>query len=283
MVAKSIINELNTKEIYVVVNIIICFHILAFYLQLILYYSIDYDLNIGFLLGGEGHRAFTDSGIYRPTGIFDEPAIFSIFCAGLVLIRLFYNRNLDWIILSSLISILLTLSFVGFLLASAILFIYSSMKIRLVIAFLMIVVITLIFSPLFSDNYIVNRVEMLINGDDASTNSKFLVISDFLSIERLFNFGYGYIGLRDWTPSYYDAIYDLTFYVTLLVEFGFYFGSILLFLFLYAVFTSKRKIEDIISFLVILVKLTATHFPFLWIVFAFFFSEDKSEDNIINS
>lgn len=282
LIVKTIINKLNIKEISDVINPIILFHIFILYIQLFCYYLLGYDLNVGQILGGEGHRAFTDGGVYRPTGVFDEPAIYSVFCAGLILIRLFYNKKLDWIVYCALLSIFITLSFVGFLLAGAILIIYSSLKLRVFIFILMLIVTMLVFSPLFEGNYVINRIEVLLKGNDGSTNSKFLVISDFLSIKQLFNFGYGYIGLREWTPNYYDAIYDLTFYVSLLVEFGFYLGSFLLFLFFISLILSNKDFSDKVSFLIILIKLTATHFPFLWIVFAFFYSEDNSNNKKIS-
>lgn len=272
LAVRTIINKLDTYKISKIVNLIIIFHTLIFSIQLVCYYSLGYDLNIGLALGGNGHRAFTEEGVYRPTGVFDEPAIYSVFCAGLILMRLFYNKKLDWIILTGLLSIILSLSFVGFILASSILFIYSSTNFKLLIIALFLLTLALVFSPFFEGNYISNRFDLILRGTDPSTNSKLLVIQDFFSTQQLFNFGYGYIGLRDWTPTYYDAIYDLTFYISLVIEFGFYLGTILLTTFFIAVFTSKRPLNDVLALLILLIKLTATHYPFLWIVFAFFFS-----------
>ena len=272
---KSIIKELNNTEICTIINYIIIFHFSVLLLQLIIFYSIKYDLNIGLFFGGEGHRAFATGGVYRPTGIFDEPAIYSMFCSGLILMRLLYNRHFDWIILLGFLSIFLTLSFVGFILAGFMLLAYSSLKIKIIFAGIIIFVLIVLYSPLFSDNYIINRIDLLFSGSDSSTNKKLSVISDWLESQELFNFGYGYIGLRDWTPNYYEAVYDLTFYITLFTQFGFYFGVFYMIWFISAIFFSDRSIADISAFLILLVKLTATHFPFLWVVFAFFFNKNN--------
>lgn len=271
---KSIIKELNNNEISSIINYILIFHFSVLFLQLIIFYLTKYDLNIGLFFGGEGHRAFATGGIYRPTGIFDEPAIYSMFCSGLLLMRLLYNRHFDWIILLGFLSIFLTLSFVGFILAGFMLLAYSSIKIKIIFVGIFIFLLIVLYSPLFYDNYIVNRIDLLFTGSDSSTNKKFFVIFDWLENQELFNFGYGYIGLRDWTPNYYDAVYDLTFYITLFTQFGFYLGVFYMIWFISAIFFANRSFSDISAFLILLIKLTATHFPFLWIVFAFFFNNN---------
>lgn len=277
LMTKSLVYELKAEQVARIINGVLLFHIGVLLLQLGLYRIFHYDLNVGALLGGLGHRAFTETGMYRPTGVFDEPAIYAMFTSSLLVCRMFYRRQLDWIFWLALICMALTMSMVALILAAGIFFAYSSARIKLWCVVAGVICAALLFSPLMENTYLGARIANVFVGADASTNSKVLVVSDWLNTPQLLYFGFGYIGLRDWTPSYYDAMFDLSFYLTVLVEFGIFIGAVVLFWFFSAVVLARRPAADKLALLVVLLKLTALHFPMLWILFALFFAKSRDQ------
>lgn len=276
LTTKSLVYHLRPEQISTILNRILLFHIVVFVCQLAMYRTTGFDLDVGRLLGGLGHRAITPEGLYRPTGVFDEPAIYAMFTATLLVCRMFYHKGKDAIFWLSLACLFLTMSLVAYILAAGIVFAYSSMRVRMGCIVLGVVAIALLLSPLMSDTYVGVRIINVFTGTDASTNSKSLVLQDWLNTPQLLHFGFGFIGLRDWTPSYYDAMFDLTFYMTIPIVFGLVLGMCVLLWFFLSVAFSPRPLSDKLALLVVLLKLTALQFPLLWILMALFFSKSPT-------
>lgn len=274
LTTKSLMYHLQPRQVAQVINGVLSFHIVVFLLQLAMYRSFGFDLDVGRLLGGLGHRAFTLEGLYRPTGVFDEPAIFAMFTSALLACRMFFDKQKNAIFWLSLICLFLTLSLVAYILAAGIFFAYSSFRVRIACISLGVVALALLFSPLMADTYIGSRIVNVLAGADASTNSKSLLFNDWLNTPQLLYFGFGFIGLREWTPGYYDAMFDLTFYMTVFIIFGFAVGLCVLACFLFSIGLSSRPLSDKLALMVVLLKLTAIQFPMLWILLALFFSRN---------
>ncbi|HBP29280.1 MAG TPA: hypothetical protein DD666_07675 [Advenella kashmirensis] len=276
LTTKSLVYHLQSRQIARILNGILLFHIAIFLVQLALYRTTGFDLDVGKLLGGLGHRALTPDGLYRPTGVFDEPAIYAMFTSALLVCRMFYCKNKDIIFWLALACLCLTMSLVAYILAAGIFFAYGSMTVRIVCIVLGMAVVALLFSPLMSDTYVGIRAANVLSGADASTNSKSILLQDWLNTPQLWDFGFGFIGLRDWTPSYYDAMFDLSFYLSILVVLGFMSGLCVLVWFFLALVFSTRPLSDKLAILVVLLKLTALQFPMLWILMALFFSKSRN-------
>lgn len=276
LTTKSLVYHLQSRQIARILNGILLFHIAIFLVQLALYRTTGFDLDVGKLLGGLGHRALTPDGLYRPTGVFDEPAIYAMFTSALLVCRMFYCKNKDIIFWLALACLCLTMSLVAYILAAGIFFAYGSMTVRIVCIVLGMAAVALLFSPLMSDTYVGIRAANVFSGADASTNSKSILLQDWLNTPQLWDFGFGFIGLRDWTPSYYDAMFDLSFYLSILVVLGFMSGLCVLVWFFLALVFSTRPLSDKLAILVVLLKLTALQFPMLWILMALFFSKSRN-------
>ncbi|EIR1990690.1 hypothetical protein LWN49_004250, partial [Salmonella enterica] len=67
--------KINATKIYKIIGYVMTFHILVALTQFLAWYIFSLDLDISDYFGGDGHRAFY-YGVYRITGVFDEPAIY---------------------------------------------------------------------------------------------------------------------------------------------------------------------------------------------------------------
>ena len=261
--------QLRTKTVIATVNFFLVVNLLVLLIQLVSYYFFSINFDVGRVLGGDGNRAMNYVGIYRPTGIYDEPAIYGLFNATLLAIRMLYSRKIDMLMGLALAGIVLTLSLISAILAFGLLMIAILRRFGASMFFVVVAVLAGIVLMLFMNDlapiYVSNRIDALTIGDDGSTNNKIEVLKYWLRNEHVKFFGFGFIGLRDWTPNYFDAIYDMSIFGTALMQFGLV-GVVPFMVWLILVIsTPKFRLDLVLLSLVIFVKLAALNFMFFWV------------------
>ncbi|QIW15374.1 hypothetical protein A4G20_03005 [Pasteurellaceae bacterium RH1A] len=253
--------KLNISSLKNILKIAIILSAFMVILQFISFYVLDLELDLSKLLGGTGVRSLY-SGYseisYRPTGLTSEPAIHSGIMFGLLTLYYILNKNIDWSVLLGIISILLTFSTLGVLLAfTYILITYTSSFSK----FLLGIIILILLGFLFQD-YLLQRIESFSSGNDGSNNVKLAILDYFLSNSNIFLTGLGFVGKDSNAPAFYEALYDMTYYFTPFIQYGIFIGSLVLLislcLILHSSFSFKEK--ALISFA--LVKLSGPTFLF---------------------
>ncbi|WP_407714318.1 hypothetical protein ACJJWD_22380 [Comamonas testosteroni] len=269
-----LMSDFSDKKILKAINFFIIFNLFFFLVQVISYYLISLDLNFGLILGGAGNRALNFTEIYRPTGIYDEPAIYGLFMSVLIVSRLFFEKKVDILVILGIVSLFFTFSFVSILLAFGIIFILLADRlgygVSFVILILMIGILFLAYESSWMPDFLISRMSSLLSGEDGSTSHKFQSFDLWLNNENVRNFGFGFIGLREWTPDYFDAIYDMTLYGTIITQFGLVLAPFfILWIISFLLFNGCSVFSLLLCFL-IFIKLSAVHFLVFWVFLAFY-------------
>ncbi|WP_123975059.1 hypothetical protein [Comamonas thiooxydans] len=232
------------------------------------------DLNFGLILGGAGNRALNFTEIYRPTGIYDEPAIYGLFMSILVVSKLFFEKKVDILVIFGVVSLFFTFSFVSILLAFGIIFVLLADRlgygVSFVILILMIGILFLAYESSWMPDFLLSRVSSLLGGEDGSTSHKFQSFDFWLNNENVRNFGFGFIGLREWTPDYFDAIYDMTLYGTIITQFGLILAPFFILWIISFLLFNGFSVFSLLLCLLIFIKLSAVHFLVFWVFLAFY-------------
>lgn len=228
---------------------IIIFQFVGFY-----FLHIDRSLlDFGLLLGGEESRNwYTGDWLYRPTGITSEPSIFIGVQFGLLTIQYLLDKNVKISRLLGVLSLVLSMSFLGLILAGLFLILVYSKN--LINYFFGLIFLFLFY--IFSFEIINERIERFTQGDDSSNNVKIEAFNYFLSDPSITLLGYGFLFRSEGKPQFYDALLDLTFYLNSLTIFGVLIGSIILFMLLYFILISKSSIKEKALILLSLIKLS---------------------------
>lgn len=207
-------------------------------LQLVANYILRTPIDLSIMLGGQGVRFVFDLGgiSYRPTGLTSEPAIHSGITFALIVLKTLIDKKSNHIILLGLLSICLTLSTLGILLAIGYIVLMYTRRIShilLGIVFLSILIIFLSEQLLF-------RYESFIEGNDGSNSVKVMVFEEFISNAWIKTLGFGFVGMDGTSPTFYEALYDMTLFFNLFIYFGIYIGIVLLIYVLYLIFISCK-------------------------------------------
>lgn len=269
-----LMSDFSDRKILNAINFFIIFNLFFFLIQVISYYLISLDLNFGLILGGAGNRALNFTEIYRPTGIYDEPAIYGLFMSILVVSKLFFEKKVDILVILGIVSLFFTFSFASILLAFGIIFILLADRVgygvSFVIFILMIGILFLAYESSWMPDFLLSRMSSLLGGEDGSTSHKFQSFDFWLNNENVRNFGFGFIGLREWTPDYFDAIYDMTLYGTIITQFGLVLAPFfILWIISFFLFNGCSVFSLLLCFL-IFIKLSAVHFLVFWVFLAFY-------------
>lgn len=269
-----LISDFPDKKILKAINFFIIFNLFFFLIQVISYYLISLDLNFGLILGGAGNRALNFTEIYRPTGIYDEPAIYGLFMSILVVSKLFFEKKVDILVIFGVVSLFFTFSFVSILLAFGIIFVLLADRlgygVSFVILILMIGILFLAYESSWMPDFLLSRVSSLLGGEDGSTSHKFQSFDFWLNNENVRNFGFGFIGLREWTPDYFDAIYDMTLYGTIITQFGLILAPFFILWIISFLLFNGFSVFSLLLCLLIFIKLSAVHFLVFWVFLAFY-------------
>lgn len=254
----------DKKVVSSLLTVVILLHVFVFLMQMLLWTFLSIDLDVGRLLGGEGHRAITDDGRYRATGVFDEPAVYSMFMAALLVIRYVYRGRGDIIFYVGLLTMGLSFSAVGVFFCAALIAMDILLRRGVLVHLTVAGVVGLAVVLLLAGDHLLVRLDAIAAGQDGSMKSKLIIISSWFSDPELMWAGYGFIGLRDWTPFYFDAIYDLTLYLTIFAQFGIVVGLCVFLLLMLRVMMSAISVPYLLMVLIIFVKLSALQYVFFW-------------------
>ncbi|RKG36790.1 hypothetical protein [Acinetobacter rongchengensis] len=225
-------------------------------LQFIGFYFLNLDrslLDFGLLLGGEESRTwYSGNWLYRPTGVTSEPAIFVGVQFGLLTIQYLIDKDAKLSKLLGVLSLVLSMSFLGLILAGLFLIIVYSKNITNYI----VGSFALFAFYIFSFEMINERIDKFTKGEDGSNNVKIEAFNYFISDPSITLFGYGFLFRSEGKPQFYDALLDLTFYLNSLTIFGVLIGSIILFYFFSFLFKSRTTIKEKMLILLALIKLS---------------------------
>ncbi len=230
-------------------SLIVVFQFLGFYV-----FGLSREmLDVGLLLGGEESRNwYTNDWSYRPTSLMSEPSIFVGVQFGLLALHYLLFKETSLVRVVGLLSLSLSLSFLGFILTALYLVVVYSRKLLDII---WLVVFGSIFY-LFSYGLIGERIEMFLGGDDSSNNVKIEALNFILSDPMIILFGYGHLFQNENSPVFYSALGDLTFYINMLSIYGIIFGSFFIFIFFNLLFKSNTNFKEKVVICLALVKLS---------------------------
>lgn len=111
LITKQWLREFSHKEITLIVNKVLIFHLFFFYLQLIWYIAFGEVLDFLGTVTGESSRNLNNLGVIRASGLFNEPMVYSFFMFSLLLARkMNKDIGLDSVAIVVLISMIISLS-----------------------------------------------------------------------------------------------------------------------------------------------------------------------------
>nr|QCH03233.1 O-antigen polymerase [Plesiomonas shigelloides] len=223
----------------------------ALYIQYLVYYAFGYVIDYSLLLGGSASRIFFLT--FRPSGFTAEPAVYSGIMIGLLSVYYMFVRRLNMIVIFGLISVVLTSSIAGLMMSVLyVLVVFFSRPSlgRIVISIAALFIIIGLFFPVIQERYVTT-----VSGSDASNNTKFETVINMYEHSNLLLSGYGFVGKSDSAPSFYEGLYDMTFFGATIITFGLPLGLCICFFVVYIILTQPA--DGKILILVSLIKLSS--------------------------
>lgn len=243
---KTILKCLNAYIVFL--SSIVIFQFLGFYILGLSSSAVD----ISVLLGGELSRSGYMDGLYRPTGLMSEPAAFVGAQVALLCLQYLISKKNDLPRLLGIVSVLLSMSFAGFILIGLYCLIIFSKGIKNIFIFSIIGILAFIGL----EGVVKDRLEILGSGSDSSNNVKIEAFNYFISDPMHILFGYGNIVRNQSTPVFFEGATDITFFLATVAIFGVVVGGLILFIFFCWLLKSNYTIKEKMIVLIPLVKLT---------------------------
>jgi hypothetical protein len=173
--------RLDWRSVEKMLSIVIEIHASYLIFQYLYYKNFGIVLNAYGFLGGEEPRAL--SSIFRPTGLFLEPAAYSVSMLMLLTLRIFITKVFDKLTFLALGSIFLTLSLWGWICSIIFILMFSRRNIVLFVAVTIAILFIFVAFAFIDSDWIKasdnpwSRLMRL--GDDSSANVRFAgLISD---------------------------------------------------------------------------------------------------------
>ena len=194
---KRYLNYLS-KDIYSIVHLVLLIHVFFFFLQLLSFKLFNIKLDFIEIITGEAQRIganklkdFGGSNI-RPAGLFTEPGSYSVYIYILVVINLVLKNKINILIFFALVSMFLSFSMTGILMAiSLILFYISIIKIskKSIISLIIFSIALILFFWQYSEIFLGPIIERLFNlRADASAEARFESgVNQFISQHYLYH------------------------------------------------------------------------------------------------
>lgn len=256
----------DVRKILYIINIVVCIHVTIFFLQLSCWLIGNVNLDFSTILGGSGNRPIGNFGVYRPTGIFDEPGIYGLFVFSLFIIRFLIVKRFFLFDFFIFISLVLTQSMYSYVLIGCFLFwcflFYYQSNYKYFLIF-----IILILGIVITTIWIVPRLELIIAGEDYSTNTKLGTLSLFLDNSINYFLGLGLLPVSYWITSDLQAIGDMTFILSTLVIYGIPIGILIILCIMYLIMPYKPN-KYTILILIPFIKLVMLNWLFFWVYLA---------------
>ena len=210
------------------------------------------SVDVSVLLGGEVSRSEYMDDLYRPTGLMSEPAAFVGAQIALLSLQYIMSKKNDFYRFLGIFSVLLSLSFAGFILVAIYSIIVFTKNIKNFLTLILIAVMAFIgLSEVIKD-----RLEVLGSDKDGSNNVKFEALQYFFSDPMHIFFGYGNIVRTSRTPIFFEGATDITFFFAIIAIFGVFVGGGILLGFITWLFRSKYNYKEKVVILLPLIKLT---------------------------
>ncbi|EAN0852561.1 hypothetical protein G6162_003963 [Salmonella enterica] len=252
-------NSSNDKSFITAIKITISINLCAFYIQFVSFYLFHYIIDYNLLSGGLGGRFYWGD-LFRAAGFFDEPAVYSLHMVALTVMLYMQERKFSILIIVTLLSLLLSFSFIAIFQAMILSLLFIKNKRGLLVP----LVVCLVVALLFKDN-IYERYLQFVSGGDGSNNTKLDTIYNlFQGVKWLY--GYGLVGYSQSFPLYYQGLYDLTFWGANISLYGIVLGLIINVTVLF--FLLKFTMRDFLLINIVLLKLST---PTYGIYFCFLF------------
>jgi|AZIJ01.1.fsa_nt_gi hypothetical protein len=246
------------------VALVILIHSLAVFAQLVYWVLIGDYLDLLGLLGGEESRAVSSKALVlsgdvvpRFTGLFNEPGTYSVVVFSLVSTYCYLIRKLDFVVLLSLISIVITMSAFGIvlsvlLLAYAFLFLGNARRLG---------VIFLVFLATILAVYAGVQVALVERFDSEGSGLSFRTQMLEFYYDKASVFG---IGVSELPAEF--VINDLGLWFYLLFYYGLFGLVLILLMGAVSLLKSKNFMALFVFGLIMLTKLKFTY-PLYWFVF----------------
>lgn len=254
----------NFKALSKAIDVVLFLNVIFFFTQFLCFYLFHLRIDYSQLSGGIGTR--NDYGvIFRASGVFNEPAEYSSAMTVLVIIRYLINEKLSKLSYLALISVALSFSFVGMFQSVFTLFIISFKDIRKKPVYILWGVLILILASSLSYDFVMQRYDAFISGNDGSNNTKIDTFNFFIENPSYLYGGAGLIGYDPNTmPLFFQGLYDLTFFGACLSIFGIYIGPLLCILLLVFIFINYR-LNHVLLILICLLKINIMVYASYWV------------------
>lgn len=255
-------NDVNLNSVF---TIILLFHVIMFMIQFAMWYGFSYDLDFGTLTGGNPHRAYYYNGLFRATGIFEEPSIYCAYIFSFLTVRYLSTKKNDVFSYIAIISMILSFATIGIILSILYIIITNS---KLNLLHIGISIIAFLFLASYGGEYILMRIDLLSSGTDGSSNTKFFIFNEYLTNFRNFIFGYGLLYKEMLITKLYDGLGDMTLYLNSFIIFGFL-GIFIPITLLYSLFKNYKQLGFRCCLLVLIsfIKMASFHYPYFWFYF----------------
>ncbi len=246
------------NKLYTALQKVIITHLLFFYIQLTAFYIFGYQIDFLYLITGENSRndAFgVISEFFRPSGLLNEPATYSLFIFAFSIIYFLLKKKVDILLFLAILTLLLSFSASGILLF---LFFIAFIFYKTIIKNFPLLLSTLFFIIIilsqfnFSENifykYFQSRFD---NGldTDGSTSQRYTGALDVFYNSKLYNIIFGF-GIGH-TPQNVDTAVGSGL-TAQLISFGYLFNFFLSLIFTYLFISNKVKLQNILIFIILL-------------------------------
>lgn len=273
----------SEKYRYLVLNslsLVVIIFLTTFFIQVFLLYSKGYHLDYLELIMGREQRITGTAGvkgIYRPSGMFNEPGSFTVFMYAVLFARYLLNKKFDLLFVLGIFATLVTLSAQAiasfFLLISLFAIVYffdvlTSLKIKKNILYFFVLVILVFFSfIIYFIEYVILFIDYFVNrfssaSGDGTVSIRFFAlhnVSEQSALTIVFGIGFNNSGLG-------YLINDTGFWFSSYSMFGLP-AFIVLIYFSYLVYKNHGPYALVMYFLIMLSKLVVLY-PIMALYFA---------------
>jgi len=137
--------------------------------------------------------------------------------------------------------------------------------------------ILLCIALFFIHDSLISRYEYFMSGDDGSNNVKLEVLEYLFSNFNYYTTGLGFSGKDDISPVFFEALYDLTYFLTPIVYFGIYIGGFIIIFSLGLLIKANFIFSEKILIALSLIKLSGPTFMFfnLFILILFIINKKR--------
>ena len=182
----------------------------------------------------------------------------------LVSVRFLMNQRLTKLSALSILTVILSFSFVGIFQSISLLFIIFFKDIRRKPSYIFWGLAVIVLASISFYDMFFQRYAIFIDGTDGSNNTKIDTLNFFINNVNYLYGGAGLIGYDpDVMPLFMQGLYDLTFFGSCISIFGIYIGSAICILIM-AFIIFNYKLSDILLIFICLLKINVMIYANYW-------------------